>query len=223
MSGEVEPGANVLRILVNQTTGSGRLHGVTVTGEPQTEGRGVGTTDDAPQVSEVPVQRLPEVMSFSATFRAEYRGLVAIAWGLTGSRETAEDMAQEALLSLHRRLERGESIEDPAAYVRRSCSNLSVSWVRRKMAETRALLRIGTPQGSAPAADAENEAFWSEVRRLPRRQAQVVALFYGYDMSVADLAATLEISTGTAKTHLSRGRQALAARLDLDVDEGDDS
>ena len=196
---------------------------MTLTGEPQTEGRGVGTTDDAPQVSEVPVERLPEVMSFSAIFRAEYRGLVAIAWGLTGSRDTAEDMAQEALLSLHRRLERGESIENPAAYVRRSCSNLSVSWVRRKMAETRALLRIGAPQGSAPASDAENEAFWFEVRRLPRRQAQVVALFYGYDMSVADLAVTLEISTGTAKTHLSRGRKALAARLGLDVDEGDDS
>jgi RNA polymerase sigma-70 factor (ECF subfamily) len=196
---------------------------VTVTGEPQAERRGVGTTDDAPDVIDVRVEHLPEVVSFSAVFRAEYRGLVAIAWGLTGSRDTAEDMAQDALLSLHRRLERGESIENPAAYVRRSCANLSVSWVRRKMAETRALLRIGTPQGSAPASDAENEAFWSEVRRLPRRQAQVVALFYGYDMSVADLAETLEISPGTAKTHLFRGRQALAARLGLDVDEGDDA
>ena len=195
---------------------------MTLTEEPPTEGRGVGTTDDAPHVLEGPVERLPQVVSFSAIFRAEYRGLVAIAWGLTGSRDTAEDMAQEALLSLHRRLERGEQIENPAAYVRRSCSNLSVSWVRRKMAETRALLRIGTPQGSAPASDAENEAFWCEVRRLPRRQAQVVALFYGYDMSVADLAATLEISVGTAKTHLFRGRQALAARLGLNVDERED-
>ena len=55
------------------------------------------------------------------------------------------------------------------------------------------------------------------------RQAQVVALFYGYDMSVADLAATLEMSTGTAKTHLHRGRQTLAARLGLEGDEGDDA
>ena len=191
---------------------------------PPTEGRGVGTTGEARHVTEGSVERLPEVVSFSAVFRAEYRGLVAIAWGLTGSRDTAEDMAQEALLSLHRRLERGEQIENPAAYVRRSCSNLSVSWVRRRMAETRALLRIGAPQGSAPESDGENEAFWCEVRRLPRRQAQVVALFYGYDMSVADLAATLEISAGTAKTHLHRGRQVLATRLGLQApDNGEGS
>ncbi len=201
------PCQEVLRQRVNQDTLSGRLSGVTLTEEPPTKGRGVATTRDERNVVDGTVERLPEVVSFSAIFRAEYRGLVAIAWGLTGSRDTAEDMAQEALLSLHRRLERGEPIENPAAYVRRSCSNLSVSWVRRKMAETRALLRVGAPQGSAPASDAENEAFWSEVRRLPRRQAQVVALFYGYDMSVADVASTLEISTGTAKTHLHRGRR----------------
>jgi RNA polymerase sigma factor (sigma-70 family) len=165
---------------------------------------------------------LPAVVSFAAVFRAEYRGLVAVAWGLTGSRETAEDLAQEALLTLHRRLERGDAIDNPAAYVRKTCSNLAVSWVRRRMAETRALLRIGAPQGSAPALEARDELFWSEVRRLPRRQAQVVALFYGYDMSVADVAATLEISVGTAKTHLHRGRQTLAIRLGLDgPDDGE--
>ncbi len=181
----------------------------------------MGTIDDGPHLIEGKVERLPQVVSFSTVFRAEYRGLVAIAWGLTGSRDTAEDMAQEAMLSLHRHLERGDVIENPAAYVRRSCSNLSVSWVRRRMAETRALLRMGAPPGSAPAPDAENDAFWSEVRRLPRRQAQVIALFYGYDLSVADLAATLEISTGTAKTHLFRGRRTLAARLGLDADNPD--
>jgi RNA polymerase sigma-70 factor (ECF subfamily) len=194
-----------------------------LTEEPPTEGGRVDTAGDPPRTVEGPVTELPGVVSFPTLFRAEYRGLVAIAWGLTGSRETAEDIAQEALLSLHHRLARGDLIENPAAYVRRSCSNLSVSWVRRKMAETRALLRVGVPQGSAPALDAENEVFWSEVRRLPRRQAQVVALFYGYDMSVADLAMTLEISPGTAKTHLFRGRQTLAARLGLDGNEGDDA
>lgn len=173
--------------------------------------------DDAPLFVDEPATQLSDVVSFDAVFRAEYRGLVAIAWGLTGSRETAEDLAQEALLGLHRQLTRGITIENPAAYARRTCSNLAVSWVRRRMAETRALLRNGAPQGSSPALDATNELFWSEVRRLPRRQAQVVALFYGYDLSVADVASTLEISTGTAKTHLHRGRRTLATRLGLET------
>jgi len=179
-------------------------------------------SDDAPQILGEPVVHVCEVVSFSAIFRAEYPRLVTIAWGLTGSQETAEHIAQEAPLSLHEQLGRGARIENPAACVRRTCSNLAVSWVRRRMAETRAVLRNGTPQGSAPALQASSEAFWSEVRRLPRRQAQVVALFYGYDMSVADVAATLEISVGTAKTHLHRGRQTLAIRLGLDgPDDGE--
>ena len=178
-------------------------------------GGALDLSEDARQIIGAPTVHLSGVVSFAAVFRAEYHGLVTLAWGLTGSRETAEDIAQEALLGLHRQLKRGMTIENPAAYVRRSCSNLAVSWIRRRMAETRALLRIAEPNGSTPALDASNELFWSEVRRLPRRQAQVVALFYGYDMSVADVAATLEISAGTAKTHLYRGRQALAARLDL--------
>ncbi len=174
-------------------------------------------SDDAPQVVGEPAVQLPDVVSFGALFRSEYQGLVAMAWGLTGSRETAEDIAQEAMFSLHRQLAKGASIENQAGYVRRSCSNLAVSWIRRRVTETRALLRVGARQGSAPALDDDDELFWFEVRRLPRRQAQVVALFYGYDMSVADVAATLEISTGTAKTHLHRGRRTLASRLHLDA------
>ena len=187
------------------------------------EGGVLDLPDDAPPIVDELVVRLPDVQSFGAIFRAEYRGLVALAWASTGSRETAEDIAQEAMLALHRQLERGAKIENPAAYVRRTCSNLSTSWIRRRMAEARALLRVGAPQGSAPPLDAGDEAFWSEVRRLPRRQAQVVALYYGYDLSVSDVATTLEISEGTAKTHLHRGRQTLARRLDVDTDEGEAS
>ena len=42
------------------------------------------------------------------------------------------------------------------------------------MAETRALLRSGTPQGSLTRPSmTDSETFWYEVSRLPRRQAQV--------------------------------------------------
>lgn len=225
MSGDTDPHSvceKRFRSRVNPGGRFGRLHGVTLAENHRTEGRGVDTTSKGSRVDVEPVAQLPEVVSFPAIFRTEYRRLVAIAWGLTGSRETAEDIAQEALLSLHRRLERGEVIENPAAYVRRSCSNLSVSWVRRRMAEARALLRIGAVRESTPASDATHESFWSEVRRLPRRQAQVVALFYGYDMSIAELANTLEISVGTAKTHLHRARQTLGERLSVDAEDGED-
>lgn len=191
-----------------------RHHGVT-----QAEGVRVDHLDEPPTPGREAAAELPDVMSLTTLFRREYPGLVVVAWGLTGSRETAEDIAQEAMLSLHRRWERGDRIDQPAAYVRRACANLAASGVRRRMVEARALLRIGVPQGSTSGLDEGTEVFWAEVRRLPRRQAQAVALFYGYGMSVAELAETLDVSPGTAKTHLHRGRQALAARLDTTADE----
>lgn len=187
-------------------------------GVTQTEGRLVESPAEHPSADGA-TAKLPDVVSFAALYRSEYRGLVSLAWGLTGSRETAEDIAQEALLSLHRRWERGDSVDNPAAYVRRACTNLAASWMRRRMAEARAFLRVGTPQGSLPALDEGTESFWSEVRRLPRRQAQVIALFYGYSMSVAEISETLQMAPGTTKTHLHRGRHTLASRLGVEAPE----
>ena len=58
-----------------------------------------------------------------------------------------------------------------------------------------------------------DDEFWREVRQLPRRQAQVTALFYALDLSVADIAATLDCAEGTVKAHLFRARTVLAERL----------
>jgi len=68
--------------------------------------------------------------------------------------------------------------------------------------------------GEPPAQlGAESAEFWREVRRLPRRQAQAVALFYLEETSVAEIAEVLGCAESTVKVHLHRGRQALAKRL----------
>jgi len=178
----------------------------------------VDLAESPPPAEDPTPAMLPEVITFAAFFRREYHGLVALAWGLTGSREAAEDLAQEALLSLHRRWDQPDYLDNPKAYVRRTCANLSVSWIRRRVAETRALLRVGRPDAEAVELSEESGSFWAEVRRLPRRQAQVVALFYGYDLTVAEVSETLNMSTGTVKTHLHRARATLAVRMGADAE-----
>jgi RNA polymerase sigma-70 factor (ECF subfamily) len=51
-------------------------------------------------------------------------------------------------------------------------------------------------------------------RRLPARQAQAIALTYVDDLPVERIAAVLGCSVNTVKTHLKRGRAALAASFD---------
>lgn len=157
--------------------------------------------------------RLPDVVSYEALFRREYAGLVTLAWALTGSRETAEDIAQESLLVLHRRWDDLVHIDNPTAYVRRTCANLAASWVRRRVREVRALVRLDGLRQAEPALDEGTDAFWQAVRRLPRRQAQVTALYYGYDLGVDEVAEALQLAPGTVKAHLHRARAALAPAM----------
>ena len=61
--------------------------------------------------------------------------------------------------------------------------------------------------------------FWAAVRALPERQAQCVALHYLEDRPVAEIATILEMAEGTVKSHMHRGRQALAHQLGLTHEE----
>jgi RNA polymerase sigma-70 factor, ECF subfamily len=164
------------------------------------------------------VERPPE--TFEDFYRREYVSVVGLAYALSGSRSGAEDLAQEAFLAAHRNWEKITGYERPGAWVRRVVANLSVSTFRSRIAEAKALARaaLGQPTEIPDLGGAE-PAFWAAVRALPRRQAQVVTLFYLEDLPMSDIAEILEMTLGTVKQHLHRGRQTLARRLRLPEDE----
>jgi len=154
---------------------------------------------------------------FDAFYGREMPKLVALARALCGP-AIAEDIAQEALLAAYRRWDDVARFDEPGLWVRRVCVNLATSFLRRRTIEARSVLRLAGRR-TFPDMLPEHETFWSHVRALPRRQAQAVALRYVYDLSVADVAATLGCSEGAAKVHLSRGRQALGRLIAADVEE----
>jgi RNA polymerase sigma factor (sigma-70 family) len=66
-----------------------------------------------------------------------------------------------------------------------------------------------------------SDQVWEAVRRLPRRQARVVALTYLDGLSRREVAEVLDCSDETVKTHLERGRARLARVLaDADNEDG---
>ena len=156
--------------------------------------------------------------SFEVFYRQEMPRLVALARALSGS-NAADDLAQEAMLAAYRRWSEVAAYENPQAWVRRVCANHATSLLRRRGAETRAVLRLASQPPSTSELDERHEAFWVEVRRLPRRQAQAAALRYIYDLSVADIAATMACSEGSVKVHLTRARAVLADRLGKEASE----
>ena len=152
-------------------------------------------------------------VDFDDFYRAEHPRLVALARALCGG-AVADDVAQEAMLAAYRRWRQVSDLEHPEAWVRRACSNLAMSQYRRRLVELRAVTRLARRPQPTPLQAADDE-FWACVRGLPKRQAQVAALRYLYQLDVADIARTLEITEGSVKQHLSRGRARLVRELGL--------
>jgi RNA polymerase sigma-70 factor (ECF subfamily) len=155
---------------------------------------------------------------FDAFFARDYPRVVALAYALCGNRAVAEDLTQDAFVAAYRRARGGHDIANLAGYVRSSVANGSRSLVRRRLAEARALARLRRRPARVELPEA-SERFWAAVRSLPRRQAQVVALFYAEDRSVADIASLLGMAEPTVKVHLHRARLALAPRLGAEPPE----
>ena len=156
--------------------------------------------------------------TFEAFYARELPALVAFAAVLSGS-AAAEDIAQEAMLAAYRRWESVRQLDVPAAWVRRACANRAISVLRRRAVETRGLLRLGSRPATIDSPATVNADFWAEVRRLPRRQKQAIALHYIYDMAISEIAETIGCAEGTVKVHLSRGRSTLAQRMGASQEE----
>lgn len=163
----------------------------------------------------------PGSESFDAYYRRDYRRLVGLAYVLTGSHWVAEDLVQDALTEAHRRWSTVREYDDPAGWVRRVMINKSTSRFRRMKTEAKGLVRMGSRRVETISPRPPTLEVWDAVRALPERQAQAIALLYWEDMPIAGIAAVMDLSTETVKTHLKRGRATLAVHLDgfREVDE----
>lgn len=149
---------------------------------------------------------------FETFYRREYTGLLVLARVLAGP-SVAEDVAQEAMLVVYRKWDDVQRLSSPVGWARSVCMHKAVSLARRRSVEQRVLRQLGSFRSPERDTADDHERFWALVRRLPLRQAQVVALHYAVDLGISDIATTLGCADGTVKAHLSRARTALAEAL----------
>ena len=155
-------------------------------------------------------------------YATTFRRSLAVARALTRNWSDAEDLTQDAYADAHRRWSQLRCYDDPSGWVRRAIVNRSASRWRRLGREARALARLGTATEVFASEQPADVEFWAAVAQLPNRQRRVVALYYVADLAVADIATTLDCSTGTVKTHLSRARTTLHERLQAGHEEATD-
>ena len=152
--------------------------------------------------------------SFDAFYRDSYPRLVRQLWAVTGSRQDAEDVVQEAFVRAAARWGRVGAYDLPEAWVRRVAIRLACNELRRVRRGLSALLRLRPAQQDGPSED--RPALVTALRDLPLRYRQVLVLHYLVDLPVQQVAAELDLPQGTVATQLARGRLALAQRLGPD-------
>lgn len=154
---------------------------------------------------------------FIAFYEEEYARAARLAFALTGRRDLAEELAQDAFMAIYQDWGRFAAYDQPRGLLRRVLVNRCLSSGRRRSVEVRLLLRLGAERPATVELTESDEQLWAAVRSLPRRQAQAIALRYLDDLSVDHIAEVLGCSAETVHTHLRRGRDQLKRRLTPDA------
>jgi RNA polymerase sigma factor (sigma-70 family) len=156
------------------------------------------------------LEPVPIVFDFNELYRAQVRPLTALAFSLTGRWHVAEEVVQDVFTAA---LGRGvRRLDQPEAWLRRAVTNRCASHFRRTYLEHRSLARLR--QEDEWASPPLEDVVWALVRRLPRRQAEAVALRYAADLSRRDVALTMRCSEEAVKTHLQRATIALKSLME---------
>jgi len=141
------------------------------------------------------------------------RGPALIRFGylLTGDRQLAQDLSQEALTRVHRRWRRLADEGNPDAYARKIMVNQLTSWRRRRSFSERvtdtAELPTTTIEFDQTAID--RQALWVTIQSLPTRQRAVVVLHFYEDLDDDAIARILGCAASTVRVHLRRALAAL--------------
>jgi len=170
-------------------------------------------TRDSPRWEQVVVQLVAE------------RGdaLTRYAYFVSGSRDDAADLVQDALVKTFGRLRNGFSVAGAALYVSRAILNTYLDSGRRTT-RWRRIAHLNAAPDLVPSPDAGTEArldLHEELAKLTPRERACLVLRYYDDLKVDDIAATLELSSGAVKRYLSDGLAKMAVSLSSTTDRSD--
>ena len=152
---------------------------------------------------------MAEAVPFEGAFPDLFRLAYRVSFRVLGDRGDAEDVAQEALARCHVRWSRLR--DRPQGWVVTVATNLAIDRLRRRQRSTGP---VGEPIALVETHLSERIDLAHALRRLPRRQRQVVVLRYLADWPELEVAEALGCTPGTVKSHASRGLAHLRHHLE---------
>jgi RNA polymerase sigma-70 factor (sigma-E family) len=139
---------------------------------------------------------------------------IGLAFLLTGDRDAAEDLVQDAFVRLTGKFHHLRNPEAFGSYLRRTLVNLHLSRLRRIRLERHiaAQQRGIEPQSSMPDV-AGSADLWAGLQRLPPRQRAAVILRYYEDLSERESAELLRCSVAAVRSLVARAMETLREKV----------
>ena len=146
--------------------------------------------------------------TLEALYRAEYVGMVRLAFTLIGNNAEAEEIVQESFVDLSFRLEDPDTrVREPGAYLRTIVVGRCRSLIRR-----RRVMQQHPPQ---PPTDlpASAEPLWDVLHKLPEDQRIAVVLKYYGGYRASEIARFTEQPAATVRSHMRRALATMRKEL----------
>ncbi len=167
--------------------------------------------------------------AFNELVRSTYQDIYALAYRLTGNRDDASDVVQDAYVRAYRAIRRFRGDSSFSTWMYRITSNCASTHLSRRSRQRTEELSDEVPivdlrPEQDPSLRAEAAILRHHIdraiRALPERLRQVVVLRDLHDLSHSEIAAELGITTSAAKVRLHRARQKLRAVLQRTTEVG---
>ncbi len=163
--------------------------------------------------------------SFEELFTRHYPMVYGVLYRLAGSREEAEDLAQEVFVKLYRiPLRSGDNV---AGWLYRVALNTGYNALRASARRGRREAiagRDGAP-GPLPEEEAQRRELARGVReallRIPERDARLLVLSES-GFNYREIAEVIGVAAGSVGTLLARARKAFLSAYDGDEEKGND-
>lgn len=144
-----------------------------------------------------------------------------VARHLTGDREAAGDVLQDAWLAIVRGIRR---LDDPARFrtwAFRIVTNRCTDWLRRKVVRRKFFAEArnaGVPTSFEDSGESDSGTEVARLRdaltQLPEDQRTTIALHYLEGMGIAEIARVLDVPAGTVKSRLFNARERLRIAME---------
>lgn len=161
--------------------------------------------------------RQGDLEAFEEILRTRMDTVYRVSFAILGNEADARDAAQETFVSAWRQIGRLRDAERFDAWLQRVAINAArMSHRARRRRGVREISASQVEARADRAARSDTDRLGVALDALPLDQRTILALHHLDGLSVAELAAILEIPVGTVKSRLHTARRALQAALDAD-------